>query len=232
MKTALTRVTKSNAKEKAVLSSAARLFRQQGFQATSLRDIAKTAGVLLGSIYYRYPTKEDILITLMERAITSLTQAIREEIEPISDPVEKLRLGLRAHLRTLLSGDDAVFILLHEWRTLAGNPRRRMISLRDQYEQFWMELLEAASNTGIIREGVDLKLVRLFGFGAVNSVAQWYSSSNVRAPEQLADAFWAFLAFGLIDETKRPAGLNETFHLLSARSPEARVAVTKRRTKK
>src|SRR5690606_2736379 len=69
----LGRMAKAAARDRApderVLHAAARLFREQGYAATSLRDIARAAGMLPGSLHYRYPSKEDILSALMERAI-------------------------------------------------------------------------------------------------------------------------------------------------------------------
>ena len=66
-------------------------------------------------------------------------------------------------------------------------------------------MLYEAAGAGRVRSGVDLKLVRLYGFGAVNWVATWYTPGGKRTPEQLADAFWGYLALGLLADDKRPA---------------------------
>lgn len=189
--------------ESRLLDAAARLFRQKGFAATGLREIAGDAGVLPGSVYYRFPTKEALLVALMERAVERAIAAVRSAASETSDPTERVRLGLRAHLRLLLSRDDSVHVLLYEWRSLTGPARDDMVRLRDRYEAFWDGMLYEAEGAGRLRMGADLKLVRLFGFGAVNWVATWYSPDGERTPEEIADAFWTYLAFGLLADDKR-----------------------------
>lgn len=191
--------------EAGLLDTAARLFRQKGFAATTLREIAQAAGVLPGSIHYRYPAKEALLVALMDRAIERAIAAVRTAAAQSSDPTERVRLGLRAHLHLLLSGDDGVYVLLYEWRSLTGRAREEIVRLRDRYEAFWDGMLYEAAGAGRLRPGVDLKLVRLFGFGAVNWVATWYSPDGDRTPEQIADVFWSYMALGLFSDDQRRA---------------------------
>jgi AcrR family transcriptional regulator len=63
-----------------------------------LREIARDAGLLLGSLQYRFASKEVLLVCLMERAVTRATDAVRAAIEPTRDPLERLRLGMLAPL--------------------------------------------------------------------------------------------------------------------------------------
>lgn len=186
-----------------LLDVAARLFRQKGFAATGLREIARDAAVLPGSVHYRFPTKEALLVALMERAVERAIAAVRAAASETSDPTERMRLGLRAHLRLLVSGDDSVHVLLYEWRSLAGDARDEMVRLRDRYEAFWDGMLYEAAGAGRLSARADLKLVRLFGFGAVNWVATWYSPDGGRTPEEIADAFWSYLALGVLADDKR-----------------------------
>jgi len=186
------------------LDAAAGLFRRRGFAATTVRQIAKQAGMLPGSLHYRFPSKEALLLALMERAIERSMAAVREAVAGQTDPLERVRLGLRAHLRLLVSGgDDSVYVLLYDWRSLEGEARRQMIVLRERYETFWDELMADAKKAGLVREGVDPVLVRLLGFGAVNWVAQWYEPGGPWTPEQIADAVWSYFGFGVL--ASRPA---------------------------
>lgn len=199
-----------------LLAAAAWLFRRKGFAATTLREIAQAAGMLLGSVHYRYSTKDALLLALMERGIEHAIAAVQTAAAQSTDPTERIRLGLRAHLLMLLSGDDAVYVLLYEWRALSGPARDEMVRLRDRYEAFWDGMLYEAAGAGRVRPGVDLKLVRLYGFGAVNWVATWYTPGGERTPEQIADAFWAYLALGLLADDKRPADVQAALGAFSA----------------
>ena len=160
--------------EEAVLRAAARLFREQGYERTTVREVARVAGLLPGSLHYRFPAKEDLLLELMRRAVAASAVAVRAAVEGVGDPVERVRRALRAHMRALLAGGDAAPVLLSEWRALRGPARRAMVRLRDEYEALWDGLLREAAAAVALRPGVDLRLVRLLGFGALNGAAAWY----------------------------------------------------------
>jgi AcrR family transcriptional regulator len=183
-----------------VLQAAARLFRDQGYAATSLRDVARAAGMLPGSLHYRYATKEDILSALMERAIDRLIEGVLSAAAAGTDPLDRMRLAIVAHVKILLSGEDSVYVLLYDWRSLSPAAERAIAKQRKRYEQFADELLAQAAAYAPVLPGVDLYLVRQFGFGAANWVAQWYDPKGPYTPEQIADHFFRYLSQGTLKE--------------------------------
>jgi AcrR family transcriptional regulator len=189
--------------EEAVLRAAARLFREQGYERTTVRQVARAAGLLPGSLHYRFPAKEDLLLELMRRAVAASAVAVRAAVEGVGDPVERVRRALRAHMRALLAGGDAAPVLLSEWRALRGPARRAMVRLRDEYEALWDGLLREAAAAVALRPGVDLRLVRLLGFGALNGAAAWYRPGGTHTPEAIADAFVDWMRDGVL---RPPAG--------------------------
>lgn len=188
-----------------VLQAAGRLFREKGFAATTVREIAAAAELLPGSLHYRYASKDELLVALMKRGVERAKAAVRAAIAGVEDPLERLRLGLRAHLELLCDGDDSLFVLLFDWRSLAASLRADVEAERRKLEAFWDELLLAAHASGRARPVLDLELVRQFGFGGINWVATWYRPGAGRTPAQIADAFWSYLAFGLMHESARPS---------------------------
>ena len=201
--------------EEVVLDAAAHVFRKRGYGAATVREVAQAAGMLPGSLHYRYPSKEALLLDLMERALTRVLELGRAAVEHARDPAERLRLGLRAHLQALLSGDDDFYVLLYDWRSLRGPSMQAVLRLRSRYEAFWDDLLWEAVRTGWARPNLDVELLRQFGIGAMNWVAQWRHESDPRTPEEIADTFWSYLAFGLLAEDKRPA--KKTFGQMTKR---------------
>jgi AcrR family transcriptional regulator len=189
--------------EDVVLDAAAHVFRRRGYGGATVREVAQAAGMLPGSLHYRYPTKEDLLLDLIERALNRVLALGRAAVEPARDAVERLRLAIRAHLEALLSGDDDFYVLLYDWRSLEGPAMQGMLRLRARYEAFWDDLLQDAIRAGWARPGIDAELVRQFGFGALNWVAQWRQENDPRTPAEIADAFWSYLAFGLLAEDRR-----------------------------
>jgi AcrR family transcriptional regulator len=156
-----------------LVRESARLFREKGYDGTSVRDIAGATGLQSGSWVYHFKTKQDILAAVMEEG---LQQAL-ERIEAIGreqlSPREQFRALLRTHLDTLLApGQDFIAVLLYEWRSLEPRGRRRVIALQKRYEQVWDEVIGRLQRSGdwVMPTRVD----RLLMFGALNWIAQWY----------------------------------------------------------
>ena len=187
-----------------ILHAAARLFKSRGIGGTTIRAIAEEAGVLPGSITYRYPTKDALIVAMMERAIEHASSEVLDAVAESRDPVERLRLAARAHLRVLLSGEPAVHVLLFDWARLSDTTREAIIRLRSRYESIWDGMVYEAAGSGRFVPGIDLSLLRLFVFGALNSSALWYRPGGLRSPEEIADAFSVFIGLGVLDQGRRP----------------------------
>jgi TetR/AcrR family transcriptional regulator, cholesterol catabolism regulator len=197
---------RERADDERVLLGAARLFREHGYAATSVRDIAREAGILPGSLHYRYATKEDILSALMERAIDRLIAGVLAATAATVDPLERVQLAMAEHLRILLSGEDAVYVLFYDWRSLSRAAERAIVKHRRRYEAFADELLEQAAASAALQPDVDLFLVRQLAFGATNWAAQWFEPGGAYTPEQISSAFFRYLTQGTLNATKRRKG--------------------------
>lgn len=201
-----------------VLLAAGKLFREKGFAATTVREIAAAAQILPGSLHYRYSSKDDILVALMKRGVERAIKSVELATANERSAIERLRLGLRAHLELLCNGDDSLYVLLFDWRSLTSGALKGVLRERERLESFWTGLLYEAHASGSARPLLDIELVRHFGFGAINWVATWYRREDGRTPAQIADAFWSFLAFGLLHESARPPDLDTHFAALLAAS--------------
>ena len=186
-----------------VLSNAARLFREKGFERTSLKEIAEACNMLPGSLYYRYSSKEALLVELMRRGVDLVTAEVESAYASSDDPVERLRLCINAHLRALLVDSDAVYVLLFEWRALGPEAREEIIELRDQYESLWAEILETMIEQGVIRKNVDGRLLRLIGLGALNWVATWFDPNGAHSLDAIGDLIWQIAMDGVINKGGR-----------------------------
>lgn len=192
-----------------VLSNAARLFREKGFEKTSLKEIAEACNMLPGSLYYRYNTKEALLVELMRRGIYLATEEVELAYASSNDPVEKLRLCINAHLRALLGDSDMVYVLLFEWRALSPEARKEIIKLRDQYESLWIDILETMISQSVIQKGVDSRLLRLIGLGALNWVATWFDPNGSHTPDDIGNFVWQAIIKGLINQDAQGEHLHQ-----------------------
>ena len=183
-----------------VLTHAARLFREKGFEKTSLKEIAEACSMLPGSLHYRYKTKEALLVELMRWGVDLVSSEVESAYESSDDPAEQLRLCINAHLRALLVDSDAVYVLLFEWRALGPEAREEIIELRDQYESLWADILETMIAQGVIRKNVDGRLLRLIGLGALNWVATWFDPSGAHSLDAIGDLIWQIAMDGVINK--------------------------------
>jgi len=194
-----------------LLTTAAKLFRERGFVGATIRDLAQAANMRPGSIHYRYATKQDLLLELLKRALHRAFHAVHQAIESTDDPHTKFRRALRAHVRLLCSGDDTVYVLMYEWRWLTGPARKELVRWRDTYDQLWDSILKEADDNGLLVPGIDIKLIRLLGLGALNWSAQWFNPNGERSPDELADALWAMLSHGVVNPSVRADNLVDLF---------------------
>lgn len=186
-----------------VLNSAARLFREQGYDRTTVKEIAEACNLLPGSLHYRYQAKEDILVDLMRLGLEQASTAVSRAVAGVTEPVEQLRRGINAHLQMLVSGSDTVYVLLFEWRSLRGEARKEMIKLRDRYEMLWAAMLKSLVEKGVIREDVDLDLLRLIGLGALNWVATWFRDDGRYSLEDIGDFVWRMIRSAVLEEREQ-----------------------------
>lgn len=180
----------------ALLAAAARLFREQGFDATNTRDIAAAVGMHSGSPFYHFKSKDALLFAVMQEgmrsAITRQAHAIAvtgEEARDQDAPAQLRRL-IRAHFDTLLMpGNDFVPVMLYELRALNTSQRMSLAKLQADYESVWTPVLEALHASGHLRAPVTLS--RLLIFGALNWSVKWFDPCKSASLEDLTEAAMA-----------------------------------------
>src|ERR1700757_3173474 len=94
-----------------IIAAASELFARNGFEGTSIRDIAAASGVLSGSLYYHFPSKEDLLFTVHQESLTAMRREVETAIAGVTDPWARLEEAIVAHCRILLGGSVTRAIL-------------------------------------------------------------------------------------------------------------------------
>jgi len=176
----------------ALLSAAARLFRRQGFDATSTRDIAAAVGMHSGSPFYHFKSKSALLCAVMEEGMRSAIarQACAVQSVPPSPALAQMRQLIRTHFDTLHGrGNDFVPVMLYEHRSLTDLQRLSLSKLQHEYEAAWTPVLEALHASGHLRAPV--KLSRLLILGALSWSVQWFSARKGASLDELTDAAMA-----------------------------------------
>jgi AcrR family transcriptional regulator len=189
-------VAKRRVRREAILRAALRAFREKGYYATTLEDIAGHLGVRPSALYHYFPDKETILYRCHRDALLELGALVRKANRNFASPAERLRYLIEQHVRVMtetLQGSPLAFEVL----ALSPARRRRVIILRDRYEGFLRRTIEEGIAEGSFR-AVDPKSAALAILGAVNWIARWYRADGFLKPEELGYRFSDFLLGGLL----------------------------------
>lgn len=171
-----------------LLLAAARLFAAHGFEATSMRDIAREVGMLAGSMYYHFASKEELVAAVHARGVAQISAAVSQAIDGIAEPWPRLEAACRAHLASLLGDEVFAAVVLQEFSRVSAELRARLIAQRDDYERLFAGLVDALP----VAQGVDRRLLRLMLLGALNWAPTWYRQ-GAATPEEIAASFVAML---------------------------------------
>jgi AcrR family transcriptional regulator len=175
-----------------LIAVSARLFREKGFDNTTVRDIAAAAGVQAGSWFYHFKSKQDILQAVIEEGMQQALARIEEVAALGLAPREAFRRLVHTHLETLLSpGQDFVYVMLYEWRALSPEGQLRIVAAKDRYEALWDAVLHELQASG--EWPAPGQLDRLWLFGALNWSAQWYRRDAGVSIDELAESAIRFL---------------------------------------
>ncbi len=183
-----------------LVTGAARLFRHQGFDATSTRDIAAAVGMQSGSPFYHFKSKGALLFAVMQEGMGG---AIERQAKAIAayqslqkgELPEQYSYGLLAvliknHFDILLGpGSDFIPVMLYEWRSINERQRAAIAQLQAEYEAVWIPVLQALFDAGLLK--ADVKLARLLIFGALNWSAQWFDRRKEASIDDLTAAAMA-----------------------------------------
>ncbi len=179
-------LTNNSKRRKELVSIAARLFFEQGYERTTVRMLADAMGIKSGSLFHHFNDKQEILCAVIQDGMESALEIAGEKLAGVTDPKERFLALARAHLSTLLTDRNAHVVALYEWRSLSEGSLDVLIGMRDEYEQLWQQVIDDCVTAGVLKG--DMPLIRRFTLGALNWTVQWYDASGEKTPDDLANA--------------------------------------------
>ena len=171
-----------------LLAISAHRFAKGGFEATSMRDIAGEAGMLAGSMYYHFPSKNELIAAVYAAGVAEIGAAVDTAVARTRAPWTRLEAACVAHLESLLADRAHAAVMTADLSRLDLSLRRRLVVMRDGYERRFVELVTALP----LRPAIDRSLWRLQLLGALNWTPTWYRPGGKR-PAAIARALVAAL---------------------------------------
>lgn len=187
-----------------LVNAAARLFREKGFDATTIRDIAGAVGMGSGSPFCHFRSKQHILGNIVLEGMQSVLADTEALVARRMSGPDRFRAMVSLHLDVLhRPGNDFVAVMLYEWRALSPEIRDELVSLMDRYEILWHDCLRRLRRAGHLA-GDDLQLLRQMILGAMNWSVRWFRHGGKLSVGELAEQT-ANLFLGLPAKMPEPA---------------------------
>ena len=164
-----------SARRAELLTIAAGLFARRGLRATTVRDIADAAGILSGSLYHHFSSKEAIVDEILRSFLDGLFGDYRRIVEAELGPRETLEELVRASFRAIHDKPDEVSIYQDEVKHLAGNPRFDYLRERNtEFRDMWTDILRRGQADGVFRPDLDVRMTYRFLRDTVWVAVRWY----------------------------------------------------------
>ncbi len=187
---------KVNQKEEEIFAQAVRIFKQKGYHATSVREIAAAVGLQKGSLYHYLSGKEDLLFRIFDRGSGALTQRLEEILASDAAPTEKLQSAIQAHLAELTNQLDIFTVYLSERRALSGRHYAKVRAEGERHAELLEKIIREGIKRGAFRQ-VDSKMAAHAVLGMCNWLYQWYDPDGRLKPEEIASIFSDLVIGGL-----------------------------------
>lgn len=188
LEAAAARPPRQDNRRRQLLDAAAALFAARGFHAASMREVARAAGMLPGSIYYHVASKEELLVAVYAEGVERIAARVDAAVAAADGPWARLEAACVAHLETLLSGGDYAQVVIRVRPQDAAAAAPRLVALREGYERRLRALVDALE----LPAHVDRSAFRLLLIGGLNWAQTWYREGG-ETPPAIARRFLAML---------------------------------------
>lgn len=187
----------SEAKLQLILRVSSQVFAEQGFEATSVRDISRAAGVSLSGLYYYFESKQHLLYLIQSAAFTFVLESLKARLTGITEPLERLRLLVLNHIEYFLAHPNEMKVLSHEEDALEDPYREKVQAIKRRYYALAREIFEALASAGLA-PGVNPRIAVLSLFGMMNWPYKWHRPGVDPDAQELTAAIVGIFLHGVL----------------------------------
>ncbi|GAA2091553.1 TetR/AcrR family transcriptional regulator [Actinomadura alba] len=177
---------------------AAELFAEKGFQATTVRNIADEAGILSGSLYHHFDSKESIVDEILSGFFNELMAANRAAVDKGGEPREVISALVRICFGTLEPHRAAITVMQNDWNYLKAQERFAYLTeSEDEVEKMWVTEIKKGQKTGLFREDIDPKLTYRMIRDTIWVAVRWFQPGGRLNAKGLSDHYLKVLFDGI-----------------------------------
>ena len=182
-----------------ILRTAARLFQQRGYDATSMNDVAAALKLSKGGLYHHFQSKDEILFEIMNHAMDITEERVLGPVRGIAKAEDRLRALIRLHIEVVLSPRDReITVMLHENHPLPPALRRRINGRKKEYIHFLENLIAEIQGSRRAAPRVSPRAAAFALLGMINWIYQWYKPEGELQVQNLVPQFTDLLFGGLL----------------------------------
>ena len=183
-----------------ILRAAARLFQQQGYDATSMNDVAAALKLSKGGLYHHFQSKDEILFHIMSHAMEITEERVVKVARRIEDVEERLRTLIRLHIQVVLSPEDReITVMLHENHPLPPALRRKINGRKKDYLVFVENLVAEVQRKRNSQSPVTPRAAAFALAGMINWIYQWYKPGGPLTGDALVQQYTDIFFQGALD---------------------------------
>ncbi len=170
-----------------ILEAATRAIAQVGYEKASMRMVAKAAGASLAGMYHYFDSKERMLFLIQFRAFNSLLNNLREKLNGVTEPIEQLRVMIRAHVAYFAANMPALKVCSHELDSLSGDAYEETRRIRRDYFELARSIMDRVLDAHGGGAALDRHVATMSLFGTLNWLYRWYDPKRGPSPNALAN---------------------------------------------
>jgi AcrR family transcriptional regulator len=188
-----------------ILQEAAHLFREKGYLASNLRELAKRSGIQGGSIYHHFASKQEILFQLMDHTMSDMIDKLSAKLADAACPLERLRRTIHFHINYHITGPDQTYITDDELRNLEPDNYLRVVAKRDRYQR----LIEEVFRAGKEQQNWQVADIKLYTRALIQmcaGVSTWFKFDGPLSIAEIAAQYTELLCRGLLGKPAAESG--------------------------
>ena len=188
-----------------IVSAAAKVFLTKGYHAATVRDIADEVGILKGSLYHHFASKEELLYLVVKEPIAQMYHTISEIAAADVPAAEKLRQAILAHLEAFDRHYPHLFVYLRERESVKRRFREMIGFSPKEYERCWQQILREGIENGEFRPDLDIQVTSYGMLGMLNWSYKWYDPQGRLSVREVAEEFTSLALAGIAADQPRAA---------------------------
>src|SRR5215831_10201376 len=180
-----------------IVSAAAKVFRTKGYHAATVRDIADEVGLLKGSLYHHFDSKEELLYLVVKEPIAQMYRPMAEIAASDGRAGDKLCRAIAAHLEAFDRHYPHLFVYLREREAVKRRFREKIGFYPKDYERCWQQILCEGVESGEFRRDLDIQVASYGLLGMLNWLYKWYDPQGRLSVREVAEQFTSLALAGL-----------------------------------